>query len=92
MPCFYYDALRAFVSGFPPVLLAVCSRVGLRRTAQRLSYLGTHIGLHGRGLGRIALGAGHVEDNGSGLSVFHFGDRREGAEELVGECGLYVGP
>jgi hypothetical protein len=36
--------------------------------------------------GRIA-GAGHVDNDRSGLGVFLFGDGGEGAEELVGDIG-----
>jgi len=39
------------------------------------------------GVGRVAVGAGHVEDDGGGLGVFLFGDGGEGAEELVGNVG-----
>ena len=35
----------------------------------------------------VAVGAGHIEDDLSGLGVFFFGDRGEGAEELVGDVG-----
>ena len=35
----------------------------------------------------VALRAGHVEDDLSGLGVHFFGDGGEGAEELVGDVG-----
>ena len=57
------------------------------------TWSGTHAGvgwLGGRSLvlgGTVAIWAGHVEDDLSGLGVRLFGDGGEGAEELVGDVG-----